>query len=224
MTIVFGFEYIFVPGTFGFAYLIEYRTWLRWVGALMLAIGISLLWSAHHSLGMSFHSLVVQKKDQELVQTGPYKWICHPIYTAYFFNYFGGGLLASNWVLTFIPTFSFGLMVYLRLGEEEAAMLELFGDKYRQYMKRTGRFFQRCTRQIWARQMGRQPIHAGPGYADQSEAGDTLNSCWTGHTRIGATTGPGKVLSGLNRRIDRSLSSFSIEEPDSFAASLAELG
>lgn len=64
VTIVFGFEYIFVPGTFGFAYLIEYRTWLRWVGALMLAIGISLLWSAHHSLGMSIHSLVVQKKTR----------------------------------------------------------------------------------------------------------------------------------------------------------------
>ena len=140
VTIVFGFEYIFVPGTFGFAYLIQYPTWLRWVGALMLAIGISLLWSAHHSLGMSFHSLVIQKKDQELVQTGPYKWICHPIYTAYFLNYIGGGLLASNWVLTFIPTLSFGLMVYLRLGEEEAAMIELFGDKYRQYMNRTGRF------------------------------------------------------------------------------------
>ena len=76
---------------------------------------------------MSFHSLVVQKKDQELVQTGPYKWTRHPIYTAYFLNYIGGGLLASNWVLTFFPTFSFGLMVYLRLGEEEAAMIELFG-------------------------------------------------------------------------------------------------
>jgi protein-S-isoprenylcysteine O-methyltransferase Ste14 len=71
VTIVFGFEYIFAPGTFEFAYLIEYPTWLRWVGALMLAVGISLLWSAHHSLGMSFHSLVVQKEDQELVQSGP---------------------------------------------------------------------------------------------------------------------------------------------------------
>ena len=36
--------------------------------------------------------------------------------------------------------------------------------------------------------------------------------------------GPGKVLSGLNRRIDKSLASFSLEEPESLAAALAELG
>jgi [acyl-carrier-protein] S-malonyltransferase len=35
--------------------------------------------------------------------------------------------------------------------------------------------------------------------------------------------GPGKVLSGLNRRIDKSLQSFSLEEPDALAATLAEL-
>lgn len=36
--------------------------------------------------------------------------------------------------------------------------------------------------------------------------------------------GPGKVLSGLNRRIDKSLASHSLEEPESLAATLAELG
>ncbi|QFU75872.1 [acyl-carrier-protein] S-malonyltransferase [Halioglobus maricola] len=36
--------------------------------------------------------------------------------------------------------------------------------------------------------------------------------------------GPGKVLSGLNRRIDKSLASFSLEEPESLASTLAELG
>jgi [acyl-carrier-protein] S-malonyltransferase len=35
--------------------------------------------------------------------------------------------------------------------------------------------------------------------------------------------GPGKVLSGLNRRIDKSLQSFSLEEPDSLAQTLTEL-
>ena len=35
--------------------------------------------------------------------------------------------------------------------------------------------------------------------------------------------GPGKVLSGLNRRIDKSLASFSIEQPDSMDSTLAEL-
>lgn len=140
VTIMFGLEYIFAPGTFEFAYLIEYPTWLRWLGVVMLTFGISLLWAAHHHLGKSFHSLVVLKEDQVLVESGPYKWIRHPIYTAYFLNYIGGGLLAGNWVLTFVPVFFFGLMVYLRIGEEEAVLIEKFGDEYRAYMKKTGRF------------------------------------------------------------------------------------
>lgn len=36
--------------------------------------------------------------------------------------------------------------------------------------------------------------------------------------------GPGKVLSGLNRRIDKSLSSFSLEEPEALASTLQDLG
>jgi [acyl-carrier-protein] S-malonyltransferase len=36
--------------------------------------------------------------------------------------------------------------------------------------------------------------------------------------------GPGKVLSGLNRRIDKSLQSFSLEEPDALDAALEALG
>jgi [acyl-carrier-protein] S-malonyltransferase len=35
--------------------------------------------------------------------------------------------------------------------------------------------------------------------------------------------GPGKVLSGLNRRIDKSLASFALEEPESLAAAVGEL-
>ena len=35
--------------------------------------------------------------------------------------------------------------------------------------------------------------------------------------------GPGKVLSGLNRRIEKSLASFSLEEPDALTATLGEL-
>lgn len=35
--------------------------------------------------------------------------------------------------------------------------------------------------------------------------------------------GPGKVLSGLNRRIDKGLQSYSLEEPDSLVANIAEL-
>jgi len=75
-----------------------------------------------------------------MVKSGPYQWIRHPIYSAYLVNYLGGGLLADNIVLTFVPAILFSILVALRVNTEEQAMLEQFGDEYREYMKQTGRF------------------------------------------------------------------------------------
>jgi protein-S-isoprenylcysteine O-methyltransferase Ste14 len=142
ITIVFGLEYIISPGTFTFVYLLPYPIWLRWLGAILLSMGIALLWLSHHYLGFSFHSLVVVK-ERSFIRNGPYHWIRHPIYTAYFMSYIGGGLLASNWVLTFIPVILFGVLVQQRVGREEESLIAQFGDNYYTYMTRTGRFFPR---------------------------------------------------------------------------------
>lgn len=71
--IVFGAEYLFCPGLFSFAYILHFPDWLRWLGALALAGGITLLGLSHHHLGRSFHSLVVSKEEHVLVKTGPYR-------------------------------------------------------------------------------------------------------------------------------------------------------
>ena len=138
-TLVFGAEYIFFPGAFAWAY-VQYPDGLRWLGAVSLAIGITLLGVSHHHLGKSFHSFVVTKEGQMFVDSGPYRWIRHPIYTAFIINYVGGGLLAGSWVLTFVPVLLYGVLVVLRVKNEEQAMLEQFGQVYADYMQRTSRF------------------------------------------------------------------------------------
>jgi protein-S-isoprenylcysteine O-methyltransferase Ste14 len=139
-TVTFGLEHIIAPGTFKFAYVVDYPDWLRWVGAVMLFIGISLLWSAHHHIGRSFSSFIAFKENQTFVDTGPYSLIRHPIYTTYMLNYIGGGLLAANIVLTVIPIIGFSLMIAFRIDEEEAMLVEQYGERYMSYMERTGRF------------------------------------------------------------------------------------
>ena len=138
-TLVFGAEYIFFQGIFKFAYLLEFPDWLRWLGVITLAAGITLLGLAHYHLGKSFNSLVVSKEDHQLVTSGPYRWIRHPIYTSYLMSYVAGGLLASNLVLTFVPVIFFGLMIINRIPREEAVMREEFGQDYIDLEKRTGR-------------------------------------------------------------------------------------
>jgi protein-S-isoprenylcysteine O-methyltransferase Ste14 len=142
-TFVFGFEYLISPGTFAFAYLISFPLWLRWLGVLTLAGGIILLGLSHHHLGRSFHSLIVSKTERALVDTGPYRWIRHPIYTAYLINYLSGGLVSGNWVLTFVPVIFFSVLVMVRMGQEEALLIDEFGQTYQDYMGRTGRLVPR---------------------------------------------------------------------------------
>jgi len=143
VTIVFGAEYIVSPGFFRFAYVLAYPNWVRWLGALILAGGIMLLWASHHHLGRSFHSLIVAKEDQVLVETGPYRLIRHPIYSAYMMNYVGGGLLAGNLVLTVVPVTLYAVLVCLRMGKEEQVLIDKFEKRYVEYMQRTGRLIPR---------------------------------------------------------------------------------
>jgi len=144
-TLTFGAEYIFFPGTFSFAYILAYPGWLRWLGILLLAVGISLLGLSHYHLDRSFFSLVVSKEEHQLVTSGPYQWVRHPIYTAYLLNYAAGGLIASNWVLTFMPVIFFGLMIINRIPREEKLMREEFGEDYLALESRTGRLLPKIS-------------------------------------------------------------------------------
>jgi protein-S-isoprenylcysteine O-methyltransferase Ste14 len=139
----FGAAYIVKPGWPAWAFALPFPTALRVLGALLLAGGLALLFLAHHYLALNFSSYVRVREEHTLVEDGPYRWIRHPIYTAYVMSYVGGGLVSGNWVLTLVPTVMFALMIALRVGQEEAAMLAEFGEQYRAYMQRTGRFLPR---------------------------------------------------------------------------------
>jgi protein-S-isoprenylcysteine O-methyltransferase Ste14 len=86
---------------------------------------------------------VVTKEEQALVQSGPYRRIRHPVYTAYLASYLGGGLLAGNWVLTVVPVLFYAVLVAGRLGREEAVLEATFGERYVAYKARTGRLLPR---------------------------------------------------------------------------------
>ncbi|MFN2299869.1 MAG: isoprenylcysteine carboxylmethyltransferase family protein [Anaerolineales bacterium] len=146
VTIVFGAEYLLAPGTFAFAYALPFALVVRWIGVAMLALGITVLGTAHYHLSLSFSSFVGVKEGHQLVESGPYRRIRHPIYLAYLLNYLGGGLVAGNWVMAFIPVICFGIMAFQRMPKEEQLLTELFGQKYRAYMQRTGRLLPRIRR------------------------------------------------------------------------------
>jgi len=114
--------------------------WLRWAGVGIALIGFALLQWAQVTLASSWSDTPRMLKEQSLITSGPYRWIRHPIYTAFILILSSTLFISSNWLIglgwagmTIFETIS-------RIGFEESLMIEYFSDQYREYMKHTGRF------------------------------------------------------------------------------------
>jgi protein-S-isoprenylcysteine O-methyltransferase Ste14 len=114
--------------------------WLRWAGvAVGAASGCLLVWTLVN-LGKNLTDTVVTRKVHTLVTVGPYRWVRHPFYDAVALAVLANSLVAANWFLLVTGALLMTMMV-IRTRREEAHLLARFGDAYRSYMNRTGRFF-----------------------------------------------------------------------------------
>ena len=116
--------------------------WLRWVGTGLGSLSfIGLVW-VHRALGRYWSPYLKLQDDHRLVTHGPYRWVRHPMYSMLIGVMVGLGFVSANWLLVvlFMVRIAF---IFLRLGREEAMLVERFGDEYRSYMRRTGRLLPR---------------------------------------------------------------------------------
>ncbi len=127
--------------------------WLRWSG---VGIGVSaallLIW-VFRSLGTNLTDTVVTRAEHTLVTTGPYRWVRHPFYVATALAVIANSLVTANWFLALTGGLAVALIV-VRTRTEQEKLVERFGDEYRTYMDRTGRFFPRVRRQGKPRSTG----------------------------------------------------------------------
>ena len=129
------------PGWLG-TFAIPLPPWSQWFGVGLGAVGLILLVWVHHTLGRHWSTNLQLKQEHTLVTSGPYRWARHPMYTALFGLFAGLVFVAASWLV--VPLVAVAIFVlYARIGEEEAMMIEQFGDEYRIYMQRTGRFLPR---------------------------------------------------------------------------------
>ncbi len=123
---------------------IDLPEWLRWVGLGMGVIGDLLAWGVFSNLGNNVTPTVITRKNAELVTSGPYKYVRHPLYLMGLIAYNGFALLAENWFIALATTLGF-ILLTIRADKEEQRLIEKFGDAYKEYMKTTGRFFPRLS-------------------------------------------------------------------------------
>ncbi len=136
--------YVVVPKWLVWAALPLPAGW-RWFGVGLGLVGIFLLLWVHHTLGKNFSVPGVMKEKQSLVIAGPYRWARHPMYTALFLVTIVYFLISANWLIGLLWIAWIVGTVASMVRDEEAALIEKFGDKYLAYMRRTGRFLPRVS-------------------------------------------------------------------------------
>lgn len=126
-----------VVGAFAFAHDVRGAgiSVARWpifvIGLAIVMLGVALRQWAVRVLGKFFTVQVRVRSDQTVVDTGPYRFVRHPSYTAIIMSFVGIGVALENWlslaVLIVVPTI--GLVIRIRI--EERALLDALGEPYR---------------------------------------------------------------------------------------------
>jgi protein-S-isoprenylcysteine O-methyltransferase Ste14 len=108
---------------------------VRITGAILTAMGIAFaIWARVH-LGRNWSPRPAMKVGHELVTSGPYRFVRHPIYTGLLTALLGSGLVNGPlWTVVFLIA---ALNFLWRIRVEEAYMMELFPDQYPAYRART---------------------------------------------------------------------------------------
>jgi protein-S-isoprenylcysteine O-methyltransferase Ste14 len=115
----------------------------RWLGvALAMIGGLSWTWALHH-LGKNLTDTVITRRQHYLVTTGPYRFVRHPFYSSVVMVLLGNSLATANGlIIVLCAVLWFGFLLP-RTRIEEQNLMNRFGDEYRNYMGRVGRFIPR---------------------------------------------------------------------------------
>ncbi len=110
------------------------------IGTVITGGGIAFaIWARWH-LGENWSAMVTLKDGHELIRSGPYQHIRHPIYTGMLVAFAGTamalgeyrGLIALGLALT---------NFYAKAKREERFLTKEFGEKFQEHLKHTGMFF-----------------------------------------------------------------------------------
>jgi protein-S-isoprenylcysteine O-methyltransferase len=115
------------------------QPWINAAGIAVTLVGLAFRWYAIIYLGRFFTVNVAIAHDHQLIDSGPYRWLRHPSYTGALLAFLGLALCTQNWaslaVIMLGTTAAFGYRIHV----EEAALAGAFGERYREYMRRTWR-------------------------------------------------------------------------------------
>jgi protein-S-isoprenylcysteine O-methyltransferase Ste14 len=107
---------------------------------LLLALGVLLMWAgigvavwAVRTLGRFYRPVVAIQEGHDVVTSGPYRYVRHPMYAGALLVMLGFGVALGSW-LSILLSVLVPLPAYVRrMGVEERVLEENLGEPYRRY-------------------------------------------------------------------------------------------
>lgn len=115
------------------------HAWAVALGVIFFSSGLWLFRRTHKELGKNWSITLEIRDKHKLVDSGPYSFVRHPMYSSFLLLALGQLFLLPNWVAGLAGLLGFSALFFLRVGKEERMMLETFGSSYGDYMKMTKR-------------------------------------------------------------------------------------
>jgi len=111
----------------------------RWLGLVLYGLGLVLTSWARAALGRMYSGQVTIQKSHQLIKTGLYRYIRHPIYLGMLCSVLGLSFLFRSWIglAVMIPIVG-GLL--FRIRDEEAVLHKEFGSDWETYCQQSWRF------------------------------------------------------------------------------------
>ena len=110
--------------------------WVVAVGIITHLASFLLALSARRHLGRFWSGEITQKVGHQLIRSGPYRFVRHPIYTAILGMFIGMAIVSGDlhaFVAVAVIAFAYGRKIRL----EERNLTDLFGAEYEDYRRRT---------------------------------------------------------------------------------------
>ena len=107
------------------------------VALVVMLIGLGLRVWAAVTLGGYYTRTLTTTKDHRVVTTGPYSRVRHPAYLGVILLWLGFGVLSSSLAVAFLFPVMFIVVYLYRISVEETMLVEVLGDAYVQYQRRT---------------------------------------------------------------------------------------
>jgi protein-S-isoprenylcysteine O-methyltransferase Ste14 len=103
------------------------------VSMVLAPLAVALVWAAARELGKQWRYEAALSEDHELIRSGPYRFMRHPIYTSMFLILMATGAAYTWWPMWIAGTVFFIIGTEIRVASEERLLAERFPESHAQY-------------------------------------------------------------------------------------------